>query len=350
MINIYFTIIIMNNKSVRIREFIIRMLPEHPNNIVALIAAEFGMTRQAAHLYINKEIKNGNIVKTGETRSVRYFLIGGDKIEFNCKITAGLEEDRVWSKYVKPMILKYPYNVQEIIAFGFTEMYNNAIDHSGGTTIYTQIEVKDGNIEIIIMDNGIGIFKKIQDSLKLDLVRESLLHLSKGKFTTDPSKHTGEGIFFTSRIFDWFSILSSDLYYNFEDQDWLLSREKTETFGKGTLIKMIISKNSKKTTKEIMDKYTDEEFGFSKTIVAVALSADPNDPHVSRSQAKRLMMGLDKFKTVVLDFENVPFLGQAFVDEVFRVYKNEHPFIEIQFINANKDVEDMIKRGTPSKF
>ena len=113
---------------------------------------------------------------------------------------------------------------------------------------------------------------------------------------------------------------------------------------------MIISKNSKKTTKEIMDKYTDEEFGFSKTIVAVALSADPNDPHVSRSQAKRLMMGLDKFKTVVLDFENVPFLGQAFVDEVFRVYKNEHPFIEIQFINANKDVEDMIKRGTPSKF
>jgi len=144
--------------------------------------------------------------------------------------------------------------------------------------------------------------------------------------------------------------LSSDLYYSFEDQDWLLSGEKNETFGKGTLIKMIISKNSKKTPKEIMDKYTDEEFGFSKTIVAVALSADPNDPHVSRSQAKRLMMGLDKFKTVILDFERVPSVGQAFVDEVFRVFKNEHPSIQIQYINANKGVEDMIKKGVPLNF
>jgi anti-sigma regulatory factor (Ser/Thr protein kinase) len=338
----------MNNKSIKIREFILRVLPEHPNNIVALIAAEFGMTRQAAHLYINKEIKNGNIVKTGETKSARYFLIGGTKIQFSCNIKSGLEEDRVWSKYVKPMILKYPYNIQEIIAYGFTEIYNNAIDHSAGTTIYAQIEVIEDNIEITIMDNGIGIFKKIQESLKLDSIRESLLHLSKGKFTTDPTKHTGEGIFFTSRIFDRFSILSSDLYYSFENQDWLLSSEKNETFGKGTLIKMIISKNSKKTPKEIMDKYTDAEFGFSKTIVAVALSADPNDPHVSRSQAKRLMMGLDKFKTIVLDFESITTVGQAFVDEIFRVFKNAHPAIQIQYMNANQEVIEMIKRGMTS--
>lgn len=336
----------MNNKSIKIREFIKKELPEHSSDIVALIAAEFGISRQAAHLYINQEVKSGNIIKTGETKSARYFLIGAEKIEFSCKIIAGLEEDRVWSKYVKPMILKYPYNIQEIIAYGFTEMYNNAIDHSGGTTIYSQIEVKEDNIEIIIMDNGLGIFKKIQESLKLNSIRESLLHLSKGKFTTDPAKHTGEGIFFTSRIFDQFSILSSDLYYSFKNQDWLLSSEKKETFGKGTLIKMIVSKQTTKTPKEVMDKYTDEELGFSKTIVAVGLSADPNDPHVSRSQAKRLMMGLDKFKTIILNFESVPSVGQAFVDEVFRVFKNEHPSIQIQYINTNKDVEDMIKRCT----
>lgn len=339
----------MNDKSIKIREFILRMLPEHPRDIVALTMAEFGITRQAVHLYINKEIKSETIVKTGETKTTRYFLIGGEKIEFSCKIKTGLEEDRVWSKYVKPMILKYPYNIQEIIAYGFTEIYNNAIDHSGGTAIYTQIEVVKDNIEITIMDNGVGIFKKIQEFLGLGSIRESLLHLSKGKFTTDPAKHTGEGIFFTSRIFDQFSILSSDLYYCFKNQDWLLSSEKNEIFGKGTLIKMVMAKNSKKTSKEIMDKYTDEEFGFSKTIVAVALSADPNDPHVSRSQAKRLMMGLDKFKTVVLNFENISSVGQAFVDEVFRVFKNEHPSIQIQYINANNDVEGMIKRGALSE-
>jgi len=94
-----------------------------------------------------------------------------------------------------------------------------------------------------------------------------------------------------------------------------------------------------------MDKYADAEIGFGKTIVAVALSADPNDPHVSRSQAKRLMMGLEKFRTIVLDFRGVKLVGQAFVDEVFRVFKNAHPHIEIHYLNANKEVKEMIERG-----
>ena len=95
-----------------------------------------------------------------------------------------------------------------------------------------------------------------------------------------------------------------------------------------------------------MDKYSDQEIGFGKTIVAVALSSDPNDPHVSRSQAKRLMMGLEKFKTIMLDFKTVSSVGQAFVDEVFRVFQNEHPDISITYVHANDDVDSMIKRGT----
>ena len=93
-----------------------------------------------------------------------------------------------------------------------------------------------------------------------------------------------------------------------------------------------------------MDRYVDEEIGFAKTIVAVALSADINDPHISRSQAKRLLMGLEKFKSIVLDFKGVPSVGPAFVDEIFRVFKNEHPNIKIHYFNQSKEVEIMIKR------
>lgn len=98
-----------------------------------------------------------------------------------------------------------------------------------------------------------------------------------------------------------------------------------------------------------MDQYSDQEIGFGKTIVAVALSADPNDPHVSRSQAKRLLMGLEKFKYVMLDFKGVGSVGQAFVDEVFRVFQNEHPGITIQYVNANEEVDSMIKRGLANR-
>jgi hypothetical protein len=228
-------------------------------------------------------------------------------------------------------------------------MCNNAIDHSGGKILFVNLDIREHELEMSIMDNGVGIFRKIQNALHLDSMRESLLHLSKGKFTTDPTKHTGEGIFFTSRIFDSFSIFSDDLYYTFHNADWFLSSEKGEDFGRGTSIRMKLSLDTTRTPKEVMDQYSDQEIGFGKTIVAVALSADPNDPHVSRSQAKRLLMGLEKFKYVMLDFKGVGSVGQAFVDEIFRVFQNEHPEIKIQYVNANEEVDSMIKRGLANR-
>ncbi|MEA2088913.1 MAG: DUF4325 domain-containing protein [Patescibacteria group bacterium] len=339
----------MSKKSTKIKEFIFEQLPNHSTDIVHLLYKTFNFSRQRAHWYISQEIKNGKIIKIGRTNSTRYFILGGNNIEFSCKIKPDLAEDQIWSKYVKPMITDCSENVKGIVAYGFTEMYNNAIDHSEGTTIYTKLKRNNKNLEITIMDNGIGIFQKIKNTLNLDSVRESILHLSKGKFTTDPSKHTGEGIFFTTRIFDKFSIFSSHMFYGFEKNNWFLSSEKNENFGQGTYIKLTLSLNSKKTPKKVMDKYADQEIGFTKTIVAVALSAGPNDPHVSRSQAKRLLMGLEKFKTIILDFKNVASVGQAFVDEVFRVFKNEHPDIVIQYCNANSEVKGMIIRRLSTK-
>lgn len=333
------------NKSSAIQKFILDNVENNPRDIAAVLAKKFGFSRQRAHRYLIREVENGNIIKTGHTRWTYYFLANGKYLRFIEKIKPGIAEDRVWSKYVKPMILSYPENIYRICAYGFTEIFNNAIDHSKGTTILTEVEISNNTLKITIVDNGIGIFKKIQKALHLDSIKESILHLSKGKFTTDPLNHTGEGIFFTSRMFDSFSILSSDIFYIFQNEGWFLSPEKNEDFKQGTLIKMVISLDSKKTPKDVFDQYADQEIGFGKTIVAVALSGDPNDPHLSRSQAKRLLMGLEKFNTIILDFKGVVSVGQAFVDEVFRVFKNEYPNITIHHVGANDEVEFMIKRG-----
>ncbi|MBI2627031.1 MAG: DUF4325 domain-containing protein [Parcubacteria group bacterium] len=339
----------MDKNTSKIEDFIISHVEEHSSDLVRFIAEQFGFSRQRAHAYVAREIKKGKIIKMGQTISSRYFLVGGKHVEFDFKIEPGLAEDRVWSTYVKPMILLYPNNIQRICNYGFTEIFNNAIDHSEGTSIFTDIEIKDDKINMVIMDNGIGIFQKIYKALNLSSIREAILHLSKGKFTTDPPNHTGEGIFFTSRMFDSFSILSDDMFYTFRNRDWFLSSEKREDFGMGTYIRMVISINSTRTTQEIFDQFSNQEIGFGKTIVAVALSADPDDPHISRSQAKRLLVGLEKFRQIVLDFKGVNSVGQAFVDEVFRVFKNEHPNIEIQYFNANEEVEAMIKRGLATR-
>jgi len=94
--------------------------------------------------------------------------------------------------------------------------------------------------------------------------------------------------------------------------------------------------------------YTTEHeggFGFDKTIVSVRLELHGDDMLVSRSQAKRLLNRFDRFRVVVLDFEGISEIGQAFADEVFRVFPNFHPTTEICAINANDPVKKMISRA-----
>ena len=43
--------------------------------------------------------------------------------------------------------------------------------------------------------------------------------------------------------------------------------------------------------------------------------------------------------------KNIRLVGQGFVDEVFRVYVNQHSNIKFKYINANSDVEFMINRS-----
>ena len=42
--------------------------------------------------------------------------------------------------------------------------------------------------------------------------------------------------------------------------------------------------------------------------------------------------------TVIFDFKEVESIGKAFADEVFRVFANEHPNIELIPFNANDDI------------
>ena len=65
---------------------------------------------------------------------------------------------------------------------------------------------------------------------------------------------------------------------------------------------------------------------------------------VSRSQARRVLSGLEKFRVVILDFDRVSMIGQAFADEIFRVFNIKYPNIDIRPENANSSVLFMIDR------
>jgi len=223
---------------------------------------------------------------------------------------------------------------------------NNAIDHSEGKQVSINLTKTAMAAELVLFDNGVGIFKKIQNALGLDDERHAVLELSKGKLTTDPARHTGEGIFFSSRMFDDFRIQSGNVFFSHthtEDEDWILENQKFQT---GTGVFMKLKNNTARTVKKVFDEFTSgDEYGFTKTVVPVKLAQYGEEKLISRSQAKRLMARVDRFKVVILDFDNVEGIGQAFADEVFRVFAGQHPNLEIVPLRANKNVQQMIQRA-----
>jgi anti-anti-sigma regulatory factor len=51
-----------------------------------------------------------------------------------------------------------------------------------------------------------------------------------------------------------------------------------------------------------------------------------------------------QFRTVVLDFEGVALVGQAFADEVFRVFATAHPQVQLRRMNVSEEVERALVR------
>ena len=330
----------------RVRAFILKEIDACSADVVSGTCKKFDITRQAVHKHIQKLRNDGAISITGTTRSPVYALCPMVAISFQYEIAVGLEEDYVWAKDVRPAISPLPDNVLSIWHYAFTEMFNNAIDHSGGKLITVQIKKTAVSTEIYIHDDGIGIFRKIQGELDLVDERLAIFELSKGKLTTDPANHTGQGIFFTSRMMENFSILSGGLFFDHAHKnrhDWLLERSKP---GPGTSVWMTLNNHTSRTTRKVFDEYSSgDDYAFNKTVVPLSLAKFGPDELVSRSQAKRVLARINLFSTVIFDFKDVESIGQAFADQIFRVYANEHPNINLMPINMNKATKDMVHRA-----
>lgn len=338
---------VVHSRGEDVRRFILEHVEKHSNDIAKITAKHFGVTRQAVNKHLQKLAAERALSESGQTKNRVYRLAPLSEWEKVYAIVPGLAEDEVWRNDVRPILGQLPDNVLNIWHYGFTEMFNNALDHSDGSSIYIKIRKRAIDAQIIISDDGIGIFKKIQTALNLADERHAILELAKGKLTTDPRRHSGEGIFFTSRMFDSFDILSGGVYFLHQfgkAEDWIMEREKFQT---GTTVFMELSNHTSRTTTKIYDQYTSgDDIGFTKTVVPVKLAQYGNEQLISRSQAKRLLTRVEQFKVVIFNFEEVDAIGQAFADEIFRVFVQQHPEIELLVQKANSAVKRMIDRVT----
>ena len=326
----------------KIKEFLLKTISIGENSYKAM-ENNFKISRQTVSKYLNELVEKNYITKNSKGNYVINFYISESKIYKN----ENLEEDIVYDELIKKYEIDKKNNVKHILVYAFTEMLNNAIEHSEGTEISIHYTENYFNIFVIIKDNGIGIFRKIVRDHNLKNENEAIFELKKGKLTSDAENHSGEGIFFTSKVVDYFLISSFNKTFSSGSNEYFYNiEENKEKCIKGTEVILILNKNTERTTKEIFDEYTSDDFVFNKTKITVHLAKDYlGHDFVSRSLAKRILMNVEKFKIIVLDFENIDNIGQGFADEVFRVFKNKNPDITIVPVNMNEEIEFMINRA-----
>lgn len=335
----------------RVRTFLLEAISRGKDDVVSKATEKFNISRQAVHAHLKKLEAAEAIDIQRHGRRLTYALRSAQAFARAYLLSENPDEGNVWEQDIKPLLLNLPDNVSNIWHHGFTEIFNNAVDHSQGVSITVSVHKSALTTQIVIEDDGVGIFQKIQQELDLIDPRLAIFELSKGKLTTDPARHSGEGIFFTSRMMEHFSIRSRQLEFVHDHSEPLdILNDRLEAQTTGTQVIMELRNHTARTTRKVFDDFTTDkdEYAFDKTIVPMRLAVLGTDQLISRSQAKRTLARVEKFKYVVLNFKGVPEIGQAFADEVFRVYKRTHPEIIIAQINASKAVTAMIQRVSQS--
>jgi anti-sigma regulatory factor (Ser/Thr protein kinase) len=307
------------------------------------VAAAAGVTRQAAHYHLKRMVERGLLIAEGARRSSRYRLKAQHSSSYALE---GLSEIEVWGnerialRQIDPDILETS-NLAQILNFAFTEMVNNAIDHSKGSTVDVRWFLGREMIAFEVEDDGVGAFASIRESRGLADDYQAVGELSKGKQTTDPARHSGLGIFFTSRMVGRFVISANQLVWtvNNEIDDFAIGWLDKPRIG--TLVRCEIQRDTPITPKDVYAGLSDPVSSrFNRTMIHVALFREGD--FVSRTEAKLIGARLEGFEIVELDFTDVEQIGQGFADELFRVWASEHPTSRLVPLKANPAVMAMI--------
>ncbi len=311
------------------------------------------ITRQYTARLLKELTEEGKLNKTGSTKNTKY---KSTQNSLNTTLqNDNLEEHKVFQEIEQklPTLTTIPEHVHSIFIYAFSEMLNNAIEHSESPKIDVKIDLNQqkNTLKFAIRDYGIGVFRSIISKTDSETELQAIQELLKGKLTTAPKAHSGEGIFFTSKVGELFILNSFDyqLKIDNETDDIFTLKLSQEEEVEGTEVVFELNLDHKGHLNDVFKAFTSDpkKLAFDTTEVRISLYT-MGTIYISRSQARRVLNRLENFKKVILDFDKVLTVGQAFADEIFRVFKSAHPEIEIVSENMNKEVEFMVERAQNS--
>jgi anti-sigma regulatory factor (Ser/Thr protein kinase) len=322
-------------------ETVFALVRAHGTVSAALVAAALDVSRATAHRRLAALVKDKRLLLASTGRTAHYELP-----THHWKRSVDKLSEDVLMKDMEPTLVDLGLSTADlrVATYAITEIVNNAIDHSGSKSVTVVAKRDLDAVVITVADSGVGTFARVQTAHGFATADEALLALEKGKLTSDPKRHSGEGLFFVSKVVSRFRLDSGQ-------RGWLVDNVANDTAviplqtpRAGTLITMVFLPGRLKTLPEIFAAFTDDDHAFTKTRTTVKL-ASVGQRLMSRSEAKRLLVGVERFQQVELDFHGVELVGQGFCDEIFRVFQMAHLQIEFVTVRMSTEVAFMVARA-----
>jgi len=322
--------------------WITSLVQRHPSGLTQAVATRAGCSLAKARRLVHQLTELGWLKRSGPINRPQ-FEAGPMRQIVQRYPLQGLDEDRPWARDFAPHF-SLPAHVREMMQHAFTELLNNAIDHSEGTQVAISLRQTNNHAQLLVSDDGRGLFDKIREGFDIEDPAAAMLELSKGKLTSSPQRHTGRGLFFTSRLADVFDLHANS--HAFQHREW---RESHWVQGKamrqsGSAVYLAIALDTSRTLEQVMRSASldGESYGFERTTLPLRLLTGEHVALESRSQARRVAARLGQFKQAELDFSGVERIGQGFADELFRVFARDQQQVELQIRNASRNVAAMI--------
>jgi anti-sigma regulatory factor (Ser/Thr protein kinase) len=315
---------------------------QHPRDLAAHLVQRLACSRRVAFSLLRQLVAAQWLVVAGGTPRKPVHAPGALRQVVRQYPLLGLQEDLPWKRDFAPFFA-LPGEVRRMAQHAFTELLNNAVDHSGGSTVTVSLRQTPLHLQLLVSDDGCGLFERVAQSFAIDDPALAMLELSKGKLTSQPERHSGHGLFFSARLADVFDVHANRAGFQYRGWDaasWHVTRAAPHT---GTSVYMAIALDTRRTLDSVLRAASSSGgYGFERTRVPLRLIGD-GQALASRADARRVASRLEGFQHAEIDFSGIDDVGHAFADELFRVFRRLHPGVELAPVGMTPRVSAMLQ-------
>jgi len=324
----------------------------HPLDLTEALAARTGSSRAAAQRLLGRLVDAQWLERSGSRRRPAY-RPGALRQVVRRYALAGLEEDRPWAQDYAA-VLALPEGVARMLRHALSELLNNAIEHSGGSTVTVSMRRSALQAQLLVADDGRGAFDTIRAACAIDDPAQAMFEIAKGRLTTRPEGHGGRGLHHTAALADVFDLHANgrgwrrvaggaDVDADGAGARWQPVRTPG---GPGTLVYVAVELDTARTLDLALRTGSGEGCRGWIDHARLPLRLLAGDGVLeSRALARRVASRLEGYAAATLDYAGITDVGPAFADEIGRVLPRRLPGVQWRRVNASAAVAAQLAIG-----